>query len=86
MDGVPVAARFSLRNKPDRRSVRPRSLRIRGFVARPDDNGNLLGSRRERLFDQDAEQRSTVAFSVDEGLEGQGALRPRGGGNDSLLD
>ena len=86
MDGVPIAARFSLRNKPDRRGVGADSLCIRGFIAGPDDNSDLLGSRRERLLDQDAEQRFTVAFSVNEGLEGQSALRPRGGGDDSFPD
>jgi hypothetical protein len=44
-------------------------LRIGGFIARADDNGNLLGSGGERLLDQNAEQGFFVAFAVDEGLE-----------------
>jgi hypothetical protein len=61
-------------------------LRIGRFIAGPDDNGDLLDSGRERLFDQDAEQRFFVAIAVDEGLKRQLALRPRGGSNDSFPD
>ncbi len=86
MDGVAVAAGFRLRNKPDRRSVCPGSLRIGSFIARPDDNGDLLGSCRERLLDQDAEQRFLVAVAVNEGLERQLALRPRSGSDDCFPD
>jgi hypothetical protein len=86
MDGVAVAAGFRLRNKPDRRSMRPGSLRIGGFIAGPDDHGDLLGSGRERLFDQDVEQGFLVAIAVDEGLKRQLALRSRGGSNDSFPD
>ena len=56
MDGMTITARFRLRNKPDRRSVKPGSLRIGGLITGPDYNGNLLSSGRERLLDQDAEQ------------------------------
>ena len=86
MDGVAVAARFMLRNEPDRRSVRSGVLRIGGFIAGTDDNRDLLDSSRKRLFDQDPEQRFLVAVSVDKGLKRQRALRPRGGSNDSFPD
>ncbi len=52
MDGVAVAARFRLRNKPDRRSVESGSLCIGRFIARPDDNRDLFHSGRERLLDE----------------------------------
>lgn len=64
----------------------PGSLRISRFIAWPDDNGNLLGSSRERLIDQDAEQRFLVTVAVDEGLERQLTLAPRGGSDDSFPD
>ena len=56
MDGMTVAARFRLENKPDRRSVKPGCLCIGEFIAGPNDYGDLLDSGRERLLDQDAEQ------------------------------
>jgi hypothetical protein len=86
MDGVTVTAGFRLRNEPDRRSVRSGALRIGGFIPGADDNGDLIDSGRERLFNQDTEQRFLVAVSVDESLKRQRALRTRGGGNDSFLD
>jgi Mrp family chromosome partitioning ATPase len=61
-------------------------LRVVGFVARPDDNGNLFGSGGKRLIDQDAEQRFLGSVPVDESLKRQFALTPCGGGNDSFLD
>jgi hypothetical protein len=64
MDSVTVAAGLGLRNKPDRRSVCAGGLYIRGFVAGPNDNGNLVGPRRERLFDENTEQRFLVAVAV----------------------
>ena len=84
MDGVAVAARLGLRNEADRRRVRPGSLRIAGLIARPDDHGDLFGTGRERLFDQNREHRFFVAVAVDESLKRQRALTPRGGGNDSF--
>jgi hypothetical protein len=75
-----------LRNEPDRRSVRPGTLRIRGFISGADDNRDLVDSGRKRLFNEDSKQRFLVAVSVDKGLKRQSALRPRGGSNDSLLD
>ena len=86
MDGVTVTARIVLRNEPDRRGVRPGPLRIGRFIAGTDNNSDLLDSRRERLFDQDAEQRFLVAVSVDKSLERQRTLRSRSSSDNSLFD
>lgn len=86
MNGMAVAAGFGLRNKPDRGSVWPGSPRIGRFIAGPNNNGDLLDSGRERLFDQDAEQRFLVSVAVDKGLERQVALTLRSGSNDSFSD
>jgi hypothetical protein len=86
MDGVAVTARFNLRNKPDRRSVRSDALRVGRFISGADDNRDLLDAGRKRLFNKDSEQRFLVAVSVDKGLKRQSALRPRGGSNNSFLD
>jgi hypothetical protein len=69
MDGVTVSTWFRLGNKPDRGSVHPGSLGIRGFIAGPDDNSNLLSPGGKGLLDQDAKQRFPVAFGINEGLE-----------------
>jgi hypothetical protein len=86
MNSVTVTARFNLRNKPDRRSVRSDALRVGRFISGADDNRDLLDAGRKRLFNKDSKQRFLVAVSVDKGLKRQSALRPRGGSNDSLLD
>src|ERR1035441_10048222 len=86
MNSVTVTARFMLRNKPDRRSVRSGALRVGRFISRADNNRDLLEAGRKRLFKKDSKQRFLVAVSVDKGLKRQSALRPRGGSNDSLLD
>jgi len=85
MDGVTVTARIVLRNEPDRWSVRSGAVRIGRFIAGTDDNGDLLDSCGERLFDQDTEQRFLVAVSVDKSLERQCALRSSGGSDNSFL-
>jgi hypothetical protein len=46
-----IAAGLGLGNKSNLRSVRPRRLRITGFIARPDDHGDFLDTGRQRLFD-----------------------------------
>jgi hypothetical protein len=61
-------------------------VRIGRFIAGTDDNGDLLDSCGERLFDQDTEQRFLVAVSVDKSLERQCALRSSGGSDNSFLD
>jgi hypothetical protein len=69
MNRVPITAWLMLRNEADRRSLRPSALCIRGFIAGADDNRDLLNSGRERLFNQDSEQRFLVAVSIDKGLK-----------------
>jgi hypothetical protein len=66
--------------------VRPGGLRIRGFIVGADHNGDLLGSRRERLLDQNLQQGFLVAVAVNKGLKRQCALRRRCGRDYSFPD
>jgi hypothetical protein len=71
MDGVAIAIGLVLRNKPDRRGVRPRGLRIRCFIAGANYHCDFLDSCRQRLLDQYLEQRLLLGVTVNKNLKRQ---------------
>ena len=68
------------------RAVRSGALRIGGFITRADNNGDLIDSGRERLLNQDSQQRLLVAVAVNKSLKRQRPLRARRSGYDCFLD
>jgi hypothetical protein len=74
---VAIAIGLVLRNKPDRRGMRPRGLRIRCFIAGANNHRDLLDSSRQRLLDQYSEKRLLLCVAVNKSLKRQFTLRRR---------
>ena len=84
--GVAVAARRILGDEVEPAGQIARSQAIGGFIARPDDEADLLDAGPQDFLGENAEGGFFEAVAVHERLERERGLRAAGGGDDGSFD
>jgi hypothetical protein len=86
VDRVGVAEGLGLGDEGEARRVVAGDFRILGFVARKNDDADLLDARAAGFGDLDGQDGFLGSVAIDKGLEGEPALLGSGGGDDGFRD
>src|SRR5688500_17027275 len=86
IEGMPIAQRGGLIDKMEPAGVIPGDGSVSSFIAGPDNDTDLPQPGPKRLFKNDAEYRFFGSVSVNQGLQGQGALLLSGCGDNGFGD